>query len=140
MQEVVERSADVLANLKALSEQIQDIVSNVQQGKGTIGKLLTDDQAYNRFNSILGKADQIASTVQSGQGTLGKLIMKDEMGNKSETTVDQINTILADLRAQKGTLGKLLYHPLSTIKPRKRSPTATPSSVTFALAKAPWAS
>jgi phospholipid/cholesterol/gamma-HCH transport system substrate-binding protein len=111
MQEVVERSADVLANLKALSEQIQDIVSNVQQGKGTIGKLLTDDQAYTRLNSILGKADQIANTVQSGQGTLGKLIMKDEMGNKVETTVDQINTILADLRAQKGTLGKLLYDP-----------------------------
>jgi len=105
--EVVERSADVLANLKVLSQQIQDIVADVKGGKGTLGKLITDDQAYNRLNSILGKGDQIASTVQSGQGTLGKLIMKDELGNKVETTVDQVNTILGDLRAQKGTLGKL---------------------------------
>jgi len=109
--EVVERSADVLANLKVLSQQIQDIVADVKGGKGTLGKLITDDQAYNRLNSILGKGDQIASTVQSGQGTLGKLIMKDELGNKVETTVDQVNTILGDLRAQKGTLGKLLYDP-----------------------------
>ncbi len=111
MQEVVERSADVLANLKALSEQIQDIVGDVKQGKGTLGKLITDDQAYNHLNSILAKGDRIATTVQSGQGTLGRLIMKDEMGNKVENTVDQINTVLADLRAQKGTLGKLLYDP-----------------------------
>jgi phospholipid/cholesterol/gamma-HCH transport system substrate-binding protein len=111
MSEVVERSADVLANLKDLSVQIQAIVTNVKEGKGTLGKLLTDEQAYNRLNSILGKGEQIASTVQSGQGTLGKLIMKDEMSNKVESTVDQINTMLADLRAQKGTLGKLLYDP-----------------------------
>jgi phospholipid/cholesterol/gamma-HCH transport system substrate-binding protein len=111
MTEVVERSADVLGNLKALSEQIQAIVADVKGGKGTLGKLLTDEQAYNRLNSILGRADQIASTVQSGQGTLGRLVMKDEMGDKVENTVDQINTILADLRAQKGTLGKLLYDP-----------------------------
>jgi phospholipid/cholesterol/gamma-HCH transport system substrate-binding protein len=111
IKEVVERSADVLANLQALSEQIQDIVGDVKQGRGTVGKLLTDDQAYKHLNSILTKGDQIASTVQSGQGTIGKLVMTDEMSNKVENTVDQVNTILADLRAQKGTLGKLLYDP-----------------------------
>jgi phospholipid/cholesterol/gamma-HCH transport system substrate-binding protein len=111
MTEVVERSADVLAHLQDLSGQIQDILADVRQGRGTIGKLLTDDQAYKHLNSLLAKGDQIASTVQSGQGTIGKLVMTDEMGNKVETTVDQVNTILADLRAQKGTLGKLLYDP-----------------------------
>jgi len=111
MTEVVERSADVLAHLQDLSGQIQDILADVRQGRGTIGKLLTDDQAYKHLNSLLAKGDQIASTVQSGQGTIGKLVMTDEMGNKVETTIDQVNTILADLRAQKGTLGKLLYDP-----------------------------
>jgi len=111
IKEVVERSADVLANLKALSEEVQDLIAGVQQGKGTLGKLLTDDQAYKHLNSILAKGDQIATTVQSGQGTLGKIVMSDEISNKVEKTVDQLNTILADLRAQKGTLGKLLYDP-----------------------------
>jgi phospholipid/cholesterol/gamma-HCH transport system substrate-binding protein len=109
--QVVERSADVLANLQALSTQIQDIVGAVQRGKGTLGKLITDDQAYNHLNSILSKGDQIVSTVQAGRGTVGKLVMTDEIGNKVETTVDQVNTMLSDLREQKGTLGKLLYDP-----------------------------
>jgi phospholipid/cholesterol/gamma-HCH transport system substrate-binding protein len=111
IKEVVERSADVLANLSALSDDVKELITGVKNGQGTLGKLLTDDQAYRHLNSILAKGDQIAGTVQSGQGTLGKLVMTDEMGNKVENTVDQVNTILADLRAQKGTLGKLLYDP-----------------------------
>jgi phospholipid/cholesterol/gamma-HCH transport system substrate-binding protein len=111
IKEVVEGSADVLANLKVLSENVQDLIAGVREGKGTLGKLLTDDQAYNHLNSILAKGDQIATNVQSGQGTVGKLFMKDEMADKVQNTIDQLNTILADLRAQKGTLGKLLYDP-----------------------------
>lgn len=111
IKEVVERSADVLSNLQALSDNIKDLVSGVQEGRGTLGKLLTDDQAYNHLNHILANGDKIVSNVQSGQGTVGKLIMTDEMSTKVENAVDQLNTILADLRAQKGTLGKLLYDP-----------------------------
>ncbi|HTZ46859.1 MAG TPA: MlaD family protein [Verrucomicrobiae bacterium] len=111
MTEVMERSADVLDNLKVVSGQIQDIIAQVKLGKGTLGKLLNDEQVYNHLNSILAKGDEIASTVRSGQGTLGKLVMTDELGNKVDNTVDQVNTILGDLRAQKGTLGKLLYDP-----------------------------
>ena len=111
IKEVVEGSADVLANLKALSEEIQDIIADVHAGKGTIGKLLTDDQAYNHLNSILAKGDQIVAGVQSGQGTLGKLVMTDELYTKVDKGVDSVNSILDDVRAQKGTIGKLLYDP-----------------------------
>jgi phospholipid/cholesterol/gamma-HCH transport system substrate-binding protein len=111
IKEVVERSADVLANLKSLSEQIKDVIDGVQEGKGTLGKLLTDDQAYKHLNSILIKSDQIVGSVQAGQGTIGKLLMTDDTSAKVDKAIDQINTILADLRAQKGTMGKLLYDP-----------------------------
>jgi len=109
IKEVVERSADVLANLKALSEEIQDIIADVHAGKGNLGKLLTDEQAYNHLNSILAKGDLIAGNVQSGQGTAGKLLMTDELYTKVDKGVDNVNAILADVRAQKGTIGKLLY-------------------------------
>ena len=111
IKEVVERSADVLANLKALSEEIQDMLADVRAGKGNLGKLLTDEQAYNRLNSILGKADQIVGNVQSGQGTLGKLLMTDELYAKVDKGVDNANAIISDVRSQKGTIGKLLYDP-----------------------------
>jgi len=111
MKEVIERSADVLANLKALSEEVQDIIADVHAGKGNLGKLLTDESAYNHLNSILAKGDQIAGNVQSGQGTVGKLLMTDELYTKVDKGVDNVNSILSDVKAQKGTIGKLLYDP-----------------------------
>ncbi len=111
IKEVVERSADVLSNLQALSDDVKELINGVQRGKGTLGKLLTDDQAYNHLNSVLAKTDQIASNLQAGQGTIGKLLMTDDTSVKADRALDQINTILADLRAQKGTMGKLLYDP-----------------------------
>lgn len=111
IKEVVERSAEVLANLQELSKTVQDLVVGVQNGKGTLGKLLTDDEAYRRLNVILAKGESIVDHVESGQGTVGKLLMTDELYSKVNSGVDSVNIILGDVRSQKGTIGKLLYDP-----------------------------
>ncbi|MHB8502749.1 MAG: MlaD family protein [Candidatus Acidiferrales bacterium] len=111
MAEVVERSADLLGNLQALSEEVQDLISGVKQGKGSLGKLLTDDQAYNHLNNLLSRGDAMLANVQAGQGTIGKLVVSDEMYNKVDKGLDNVNVILTDVRSQKGTIGKLLYDP-----------------------------
>jgi phospholipid/cholesterol/gamma-HCH transport system substrate-binding protein len=111
IKEVVERSAELLGNLTALSEEAQDLISRVKGGRGTLGKLLTDDQAYNHLNSILARSDQMIANVQAGQGTIGKIVTTDEMYTKVDKALDNFNGILTDVRSQKGTIGKLLYDP-----------------------------
>lgn len=111
IKEVVERSADLLGNLQALSENIQDLVNGVKEGKGSLGKLLNDEQAYNHLNNILAKGDTLVTNVQAGQGSLGKLVASDEMYNKVDKGLDSVNLILADVHAGKGTLGKFIYDP-----------------------------
>jgi phospholipid/cholesterol/gamma-HCH transport system substrate-binding protein len=111
IKEVVERSADLLGNLQALSSEAQELLAGVKQGKGTLGKLLTDQQAYNHLNSILAKGDQMVADAQAGHGTLGKLMVSEDLYNKVDSAVTDVKTITGDLRAQKGTLGKLLYDP-----------------------------
>jgi phospholipid/cholesterol/gamma-HCH transport system substrate-binding protein len=111
MKEVVERSADVLGNLQALSQEVQDMIAGVRRGEGTIGKLLTDDQAYRHLNNVLAKGDEMIGNIQAGQGTLGKLVVSDEMYAKVDKGIDNVNVILEDVRAGKGTIGKLLYDP-----------------------------
>jgi phospholipid/cholesterol/gamma-HCH transport system substrate-binding protein len=111
MKEVVERSAEVLGNLNALSEEVRDLIQGVQEGKGSLGKLLRDEQAYNHLNSMLAKGDAMLTNIQAGQGTLGRLVATDEMYTKVDKGLDNVNVILADVRAQKGTIGKLMYDP-----------------------------
>jgi len=111
MKEVVERSAEVLGNLNALSDDISELIQGVKEGKGSLGKFLTDEQAYNHLNNMLAKGDTMLANIQAGQGTLGKIVTSDEMYTKVDKGLDNVNVILADVRAQKGTIGKLMYDP-----------------------------
>jgi phospholipid/cholesterol/gamma-HCH transport system substrate-binding protein len=111
MKEVVERSAEVLGNLNALSDDVRELIKGVKEGKGSLGKMLTDEQAYRHLNNILAKGDTMVTNIQDGQGTLGKLFTSDEMYTKVDKGLDNVNVILADVRAQKGTIGKLMYDP-----------------------------
>jgi phospholipid/cholesterol/gamma-HCH transport system substrate-binding protein len=111
MKQIVERGADLMQNLNALSTQVGDIVSTIQHGKGTIGKLLVDETAYNHINQTLSRVDQIAAGVQQGQGTLGKLVSSDALYDKVDSVVGHVDNITAAVEQQKGTLGKLIYDP-----------------------------
>jgi phospholipid/cholesterol/gamma-HCH transport system substrate-binding protein len=109
MKEVVARSAELLGNLTALTDNVGELIEGVKAGRGSLGKLLTDEQAYHHLNSILAKGDDVIGTVQSGRGTIGKLVTSDEMYTKVDTGLNHVNTLLADVRGQKGTIGKLMY-------------------------------
>lgn len=111
IKEVVERSAELLGNMQALSQDVRDLIAGVQEGKGSLGKLLTDEKAYDHLNNILAKSDQLVTNIQAGEGTLGKIVASDEIYNKAYKAVDRVDTMLADVQAQKGTIGKLLYDP-----------------------------
>jgi phospholipid/cholesterol/gamma-HCH transport system substrate-binding protein len=111
IKEIVERGADVVQNLSALSSQIGDIVGRVQRGEGTAGKILTDPSLYNHLNATVVRAEELVASVQKGEGTVGKLFASDELYEKVDATADHAQTILADIRDQKGTLGKLIYDP-----------------------------
>jgi phospholipid/cholesterol/gamma-HCH transport system substrate-binding protein len=111
LKEVIARGADTLQNLQALSDTVQGIVNGVKEGKGTLGKLLTDEEAYNHLSNILAKGDLMVTDVQAGRGTIGKLVTSDEMYTKVDQGLDNVNVILTDVRSQKGTIGKLLYDP-----------------------------
>lgn len=111
MKEVVERSADLLGNLNALSLDVRDLIKGVQQGRGSLGKLLTDEKAYAHLNSILSRADAMVGNIQAGQGTLGKLVASEELYQRAYGAVGRVDTMLGDIQGQKGTLGKLIYDP-----------------------------
>src|SRR5208337_3403917 len=111
IKEVVERSADVLTNLQALSDDIKDLINGVQRGRGTLGKLLTDEQVYNHLNSMLSKGDQLVSNVQAGQGSLGKLATDETLYNKLRDASSSVSEATAKLNQNTNTAGKLFSDP-----------------------------
>ena len=111
MKQIVERGAELAENLNALTQQISDIVSEVNHGKGTLGKFLNDDSIYDHFDSVAGRLDTMIGNIQQGQGTLGQLYTSREMYDKFNGVVGRTDDLLAAVQEQKGTLGKLIYDP-----------------------------
>jgi phospholipid/cholesterol/gamma-HCH transport system substrate-binding protein len=109
LEEVMDRSSALLANLQAVAADMHSIIGDVKKGKGNLGKLLTDETAYNNLNAMLANGNKMIGDIRDGKGTIGKLVATDEMYNKVGAVVDNANSIMGDVRAQKGTLGKLLY-------------------------------
>jgi len=103
--------SDVMASMQGLTVDVRNVITSLQEGKGTLGKLLTDDQAYNNLNSLLAKSNEMVGDIQKGRGTLGKLVASDEMYGKVNATLDNVNGVVTDARNGKGTLGKLLNDP-----------------------------
>jgi phospholipid/cholesterol/gamma-HCH transport system substrate-binding protein len=108
---IMDRAADMLQNLNALSSEVDAIVTDIRRGRGTLGKLLVDDTAYNRMNETMGIVNQMASSIQQGNGTLGQLIASDALYTKVDSAVSRADDLMAAVQQQKGTLGKLIYDP-----------------------------
>jgi phospholipid/cholesterol/gamma-HCH transport system substrate-binding protein len=111
MKQMVERGADLMQNLGALSNDVRGIVDQVQKGNGTLGKLLNDPGLYNHLNDTASRLQAVATSIQSGEGTLGKLVSSDELYDKANATIGHVEDITGAVRDQKGTMGKLVYDP-----------------------------
>ncbi|HEV8383808.1 MAG TPA: MlaD family protein [Candidatus Acidoferrales bacterium] len=111
MKAIVERGADLVQNLGELSNTVKSIAEGIEHGKGTLGKLMVDEEAYNRLNDLLARSQAVVRNAQAGQGTIGKMLTSDEFYDKANSAAGRLDTVLADVQAQKGTLGKFVYDP-----------------------------
>jgi phospholipid/cholesterol/gamma-HCH transport system substrate-binding protein len=111
VKQVVERSADLVANLGALTTEVRDLVGDVQEGKGTLGLLLTDPSLYNHLNSTAAKVDTMVAAIQRGEGTAGKIIESEDLYRRVDAALAHFENAMAAVNNQKGTVGKLIYDP-----------------------------
>ncbi len=86
----------------------RDISAKVRRGEGTLGKLITDDEAYEDVRKTLVALRDVAEKVQRGDGTLGKLINDDEAYEDARATLANLRRLSEKLESGEGLLGKLI--------------------------------
>jgi phospholipid/cholesterol/gamma-HCH transport system substrate-binding protein len=87
------------------------LVADIRAGKGTVGKLFTDDSIYREFDGFVKAAERVARSVSEGKGTMGKLANDPKMYNELEASLANLNAITGSLRKGEGSLGQLMNDP-----------------------------
>lgn len=100
--------ADVAANASEGIDAATALISDISKGKGTMGRLFTDEQLYNELNSLVASLEQVTQSVNTGKGSIGKLMQDPAMAKSLEGSLRNLESLTADLKAGKGSLGQLL--------------------------------
>ena len=110
-EELVRQGYNTLASVNATLRRIDNIVSQVEAGKGTIGKFLVEEELYNRVVGAVADVQKMTQMVASGKGTLGRLVHDESLYDRMQAAVQRVETVLADVQQGQGTAGRLLRDP-----------------------------
>lgn len=110
-QQLVQQGFGVLDSAQAILQKIEDVINQIQVGKGTIGKLLVDESLYNSLLQTVTQVQQLATTLNSRTGTIGRLVNDPTLYNQAEQIIQRLDAITQDLQQGQGSAGLFLKDP-----------------------------
>lgn len=113
---------DNSSRIDATMTNLQDITTKLNQGQGTLGKLINDPQLHDQLLAGVGDikaaaaqakefvadAQTVLDQVKSGKGALGTLIYDEQTAANLKATLQDIREASDKIARGEGTLGKLI--------------------------------
>jgi phospholipid/cholesterol/gamma-HCH transport system substrate-binding protein len=103
--------ADVTESATQSLQQATALIKDIRAGKGTVGKLFTDEQLYRELQGFVDAAETVARNLQQGRGTAGKLLTDDALYASLEASVQNLRTMTDRITRGEGSLGRLMNDP-----------------------------
>src|SRR5262245_655669 len=100
--------ADIAEQASAGVDQITGLVRDLRAGKGTAGKLMTDEALYMELNRFVAAAGDVTRTIKEGRGTLGKLVNDPRTADALQASVSNLEQMMKRINAGQGSLGRLV--------------------------------
>jgi phospholipid/cholesterol/gamma-HCH transport system substrate-binding protein len=100
--------SDVAARAGDGIEAVKALVTDISSGKGTVGRLFTDDTLFDDLGRLLVSVEAVTLGMNKGKGLIGRLSNDPALAESLEGALSNLEAITADLKAGKGSLGQLL--------------------------------
>ena len=88
--------------------QATALLKDIREGRGTLGKLFTDDQLYRELNGFVAAANSVAASINKGQGTLGKFTRDTKVYDELHASLANLQEMTRRINAGEGSLGQFL--------------------------------
>lgn len=111
--DIIEETQGIMAYTKDMTKNLAEIVYKVNQGEGTIGKIINDDKLYTAATNLTNTADKNLNSITTDMK--GIIALFDELGKGVEDVVSNVNkivsrvdSVLVGVSEGKGLLGSLV--------------------------------
>ena len=103
--------ADVTAQASKGINELTALITDIRAGKGTVGKLMTDEQLYAELRQMTAAAREVTDGLSKGKGTLGQLLNNPESARQLENSLKNLTAITNKINAGQGSIGQLMNDP-----------------------------
>ena len=103
--------AEVTAQANKGITELTALFQDVRAGKGTVGKLVTDDELYQELRQFTSAAREVTQGLSQGKGTLGQLLNNPESARQLEASMRNLTAITNKINSGEGTIGQLMNDP-----------------------------
>jgi phospholipid/cholesterol/gamma-HCH transport system substrate-binding protein len=103
---VLDTTFVILENIRIASNKLNDILTIVQQGHGTLGKFISSDDIYTHLENMSSRADSGLNTQLDNIERLSGAVQ--DVVQKADTLLTNANAVVARVNDGSGTIGALL--------------------------------
>lgn len=133
MAEMFEEGGNALSEASVTMSNLSDFLKRINQGEGTIGKMINDDELYLQMTDLLTNLtaltadlkknqERIISSIETtakslsslsekvdkSEGTLGKIISDPQLYDNLNATTARLDTIMNKINSAEGSMGMLV--------------------------------
>lgn len=101
-------AAQALDTARAMMVDMRAMTHGLATGRGTLGKLLTDQAAYDDMVATMSELRTTLAGFNDPKGSLGRLAHDPMLYNRLVSAVGRVDSLGAMMAAGQGSLGKLL--------------------------------
>lgn len=111
---LLDKASSGLDKMQSTLSSLEEVSQNVKEGKGTLGKLMSDETLYNDLKQSASEFKLFAERMNRGEGTLGKLLTDDKLYTEAEKTLKKVQKAMEGIEEQTpisilGTLAGFIF-------------------------------
>jgi len=90
-------------------EEATKLISELRAGRGTLGKLVSDDALYHQMQDFVTSATAVTRAINEGKGTIGGLTKDPAAYNALKASLENLQTVTERMKDEDSPLGRLLH-------------------------------
>ena len=100
--------SDLTSTASASLRQMDQLLTDIRSGRGTLGRLVTDDRLYTELQAFISSAGDVTQAINRGEGTLGGLINDPRAYESLRASLSNLQAITNRINSGEGALGRFL--------------------------------